>query len=137
MFEKVESHIFHEPQISISSEDSFGEPTLSLPSCPSSLKNKKEEKTAVPLIDPRIKNCFINIGPKIDLQNKKQDNTEVPLTDPKIKNCFVNIGPKIDSKKKKKNKSGQSNTDKIAYHIIEQISDLKENDILTVNRDRN
>ena len=49
-----------------------------------------------------MKNCFIDLGPKIDLQNKKQDNTEVPLTDPRIKNCFVNIGPKIDSKKKKK-----------------------------------
>ena len=102
MFEKVESHIFHEPQISISSEDSFGEPPPSLPSCPSSFKDKKEKKTAVPLTDPRMKNCFIDLGPKIDLQNKKQDNTEVPLTDPRIKNCFVNIGPKIDSKKKKK-----------------------------------
>ena len=69
---------------------------------PQHSKTKKKKKTAVPLTDPRMKNCFIDLGPKIDLQNEKQDNTEVPLTDPRIKNCFVNIGPKIDSKKKKK-----------------------------------
>ena len=72
------------------------------------------------------------MGPKIDLQKKKRESTEVPLTDPRLKDCFVNIGPKIDSKKKKNN-INQSNADKIANHIIEKITDLKENDILPLD----